>query len=75
MSNGDIYRILNGYDSCGFICGRKNTVHENDPNCSQNDKETTPFLVVSPIISDQYSEENPIGVNRYCVENCTNTPG
>lgn len=23
-NNGDIYRILNGYDTCGNVCGRYN---------------------------------------------------
>lgn len=25
MANGDVYRIINGYDNCGNICGRKNS--------------------------------------------------
>jgi len=24
VNNGDIYRILNGYDTCGNVCGRYN---------------------------------------------------
>lgn len=25
MANGEVYRIINGYDNCGNICGRKNS--------------------------------------------------
>jgi hypothetical protein len=26
--NGDIYRIINGYDTCGNVCGRYNMAVE-----------------------------------------------
>lgn len=70
IANGNIYRILNGYDSCGYICGRKNTHIENESNCSQNDKETTPFLIVRPLTINADGESEPIGVDRYCSDNC-----
>lgn len=75
IENGNIYRILNGYDDCGYVCGRNNTFYPNDLNCSQNDKEATPFLVVNLIILDPNSEADSIGVNRYCVDNCSKTSG
>lgn len=30
MHYGDIYRIVNGYDNCGNVCGRINVFHYND---------------------------------------------
>lgn len=33
MMHGDIFRIINGYDYCGNICGRKN-YPELNPNFS-----------------------------------------
>lgn len=35
MSHGDIYRILNGYDDCGNICGRDND-NDKDLPCKVN---------------------------------------
>lgn len=33
MSYGDIYRIVNGYDDCGNVCGRENSFTDDNSGC------------------------------------------
>lgn len=33
MSYGDIYRIVNGYDDCGNVCGRANSFTDDSSGC------------------------------------------
>lgn len=33
MSYGDIYRIVNGYDDCGNVCGRENQFFNENTGC------------------------------------------
>ncbi|XP_026830120.1 choline transporter-like protein 1 isoform X2 [Ooceraea biroi] len=64
VKKGDIYRVINGYDDNGNVCGRVN-LRENNPNFPRRggDYTHTPYLEVD------------IGVNgvksRKCVANCT----
>lgn len=57
MHNGDIYRILNGYDSCGNICGRNNAFNY-DGMCRGTNMTKNKYL--------RYVQSN-----RECVENCS----
>ncbi|XP_021924894.1 choline transporter-like protein 1 isoform X2 [Zootermopsis nevadensis] len=62
--NGDIYRIINGYDTCGNICGRYNApVKEYDKLgvCLGEDRSQEKLLQIS------WTDK----VNRKCVETCS----
>ncbi|KAL0124600.1 hypothetical protein PUN28_006453 [Cardiocondyla obscurior] len=64
VKKGDIYRVINGYDDCGNVCGRKNSLYANDPKgCMGGDYIKKPYLDIN------------IGSNgvktRTCVANCT----
>ncbi|XP_037916936.1 choline transporter-like protein 1 isoform X2 [Hermetia illucens] len=64
--NGDIYRVTNGFDDCGNICGRKNTRYD-FLGCSGADKTNEKYLLVSP----STSLTSPASVYRICVESCS----
>lgn len=73
MHYGNIYRILNGYDNCGNVCGRINVFDcVNSTGCHGMDMTQHKYLRVQSWGSD--STEN-IQVNRICVENCNNYSG
>ncbi|XP_044756952.1 choline transporter-like protein 1 [Coccinella septempunctata] len=62
---GDIFRIINGYDNCGNICGRKtiSIQSNNTGNCSRSN-EDSPFHLVL--------KRNDSNIkDRYCVKNCS----
>lgn len=68
MSFGNIYRIVNGYDNCGNICGRLNTFELSHFECSGANMTEKPFLYVESsgiVITDSGQ------INRICVENCS----
>lgn len=33
VSMGDVYRIVNGYDDCGNVCGRVNSFFDDATGC------------------------------------------
>ncbi|XP_037037856.1 choline transporter-like protein 3, partial [Bradysia coprophila] len=66
--NGSIYRQINGYDSCGNVCGLKNSRNE-DELCSNPDKRNENFLLIKKI---RYREFTII--DRQCVANCSEYP-
>lgn len=75
MSFGNIYRILNGYDNCGNICGRNNVFSEvNGSNCHGMDMTKHKYLRVQSWSLDEVDSDY-IQVNRICVENCSNYSG
>ncbi|KAL0266760.1 UNVERIFIED_CONTAM: hypothetical protein PYX00_009211 [Menopon gallinae] len=71
--NGDLNRIIHGYDNCANVCGVKNTP-EKDPRfaCKGADHTTRPFLLIREA---GRAVINPINVRRECVSNCTNYSG
>ncbi|XP_071631201.1 choline transporter-like protein 1 isoform X1 [Temnothorax longispinosus] len=64
VKKGDIYRVINGIDDCGNVCGRV-TSHESDPKfaCKGADHTRKPYLEID-------IEANGIKQRR-CVANCT----
>lgn len=75
MCFGNIYRILNGYDNCGNICGRKNVFATvNGTNCHGMDLTQHKYLRVQSWSLDEIDSDY-VQVNRICVENCSNYSG
>nr|XP_033320907.1 choline transporter-like protein 1 isoform X1 [Megalopta genalis]XP_033320908.1 choline transporter-like protein 1 isoform X1 [Megalopta genalis]XP_033320909.1 choline transporter-like protein 1 isoform X1 [Megalopta genalis]XP_033320910.1 choline transporter-like protein 1 isoform X1 [Megalopta genalis] len=64
VNKGDIYRVINGYDDCGNVCGRTNT-KETDPqfSCKGVDKTRDRYLLITV---DQYGVKS-----RSCTTNCS----
>lgn len=73
FANGDVFRIINGYDNCGNICGRKNTPIE-DPNlqCFGKDMTDKKFVQIS---STAKAFLDPKHTTRKCVTDCNTDPG
>lgn len=72
MSYGNIYRIVNGYDNCGNICGRLNTFEVTTSGCRGMDLTQHKYLRVQSL--GTYTSD--MGqINRICVENCGDYPG
>lgn len=71
---GDIYRVINGYDNCGNICGRdnKNLKNQNNgkhaPQCLGTDKVNEPYHIVL----QQHSSKD---MNRICTSDCNQYDG
>ncbi|XP_020286444.1 choline transporter-like protein 1 isoform X2 [Pseudomyrmex gracilis] len=66
VKKGDIYRVINGYDDCGRVCGRK-TVRESYPRTNCTNEDFTRMKYVEIDIS-------PGAVpKRKCVERCEDT--
>ncbi|KAL3284220.1 hypothetical protein HHI36_018383 [Cryptolaemus montrouzieri] len=66
--NGDIFRIINGYDNCGNICGQSvGIIIKNSTNCEKSNKERTFHLVMK--------RNNTKIKDRYCVKNCSDFQG
>lgn len=72
MANGDIYRIINGYDNCGNICGRQNHFLETSSGCRGLDFTQHKYLRVQSTGTIIYDTGQ---INRICVENCDYYPG
>ncbi|CAO1437826.1 unnamed protein product [Diamesa serratosioi] len=72
FSYGNIYRILNGYDDCGNVCGRLN---EKDRNlgCKGSDKRNLKYLLVEK--SENTQKPDDPYLHRQCVERCENVSG
>nr|CAD7403400.1 unnamed protein product [Timema poppensis] len=67
--NGDPYRIINGYDKCGNICGKKNpTADANKFPCYGEDQTKKKLLLVTEAEKILFNYQN---VNRECVEKCS----
>nr|CAD7256283.1 unnamed protein product [Timema shepardi] len=67
--NGDPYRIINGYDKCGNICGRKNPrADANKFPCYGEDQTKKKLLLVTEAEKILFNYQN---VNRECVEKCS----
>nr|CAI5861601.1 unnamed protein product [Callosobruchus analis] len=60
--NGDLYRVVNGYDDCGYICGKTNKLN-NDSYCTERDKTSKKYHIL-------IKNPNYIQVQRQCVESC-----
>lgn len=75
MSFGNIYRILNGYDNCGNVCGKNNKFSEfNNSGCHGIDMTEHKYLRVQSWSLDAI-ENDMVQINRICVENCSNYSG
>lgn len=76
MHFGDIYRILNGYDNCGNVCGRDNTFNGlarpeiEDSGCHGINMTTHSYVRVQSWGID--SIDGDFQTNRVCVESCNN---
>lgn len=69
---GDIYRIINGFDSCGNVCGRV-TERENPKfTCQGQDMTNKKFLLIK---GAGVPVANPKHVTRECVSDCSEEPG
>ncbi|CAG2057875.1 unnamed protein product [Timema podura] len=67
--NGDPYRIINGYDKCGNICGRKNPrADANKFPCYGEDQTKKTLLLVTEAEKILFNYQN---VNRECVAKCS----
>lgn len=42
VKKGDIYRVINGYDDCGYVCGRVNDPKFHCKDGGDSDKTKTP---------------------------------
>ncbi|CAH1398074.1 unnamed protein product [Nezara viridula] len=71
IANGNIFRIIYGYDNCGNICGMKNEP-ENDPkfSCKGVDMTEKKYLLVK---GAKYII-NPKNVYKECVADCSAFP-
>lgn len=67
MSCGNVYRIVNGYDDCGNICGRMNDFDANSSSCHGEDMTEKPHLLVE---SSGTAVIDTGQMNRVCVEDC-----
>lgn len=75
MSNGNIKRILNGYDNCGNVCGQDNVFDDVDNSgCHGMDMTKHKYLRVQSWDLDAVDREY-MHINRICVENCSNYSG
>lgn len=76
MHFGDIYRIINGYDNCGNVCGRDNTFNGlarpeiKDSGCHGINMTKHSYVRVQSWGID--TNEGEIQTNRVCVESCNN---
>ncbi|KAL7019770.1 hypothetical protein ACKWTF_011243 [Chironomus riparius] len=70
--HGNIYRILNGYDDCGNVCGVINEM-DNKLGCKGADKRKEKFLLVEKT-QNNYDPDNPY-IHRQCVESCNTVSG
>ncbi|XP_045462805.1 choline transporter-like protein 1 [Harmonia axyridis] len=70
ISNGDIFRIINGYDNCGNVCGRETEteIAKNYTKTCSSSNEKSPFLLV-------LKRNNTDIKDRYCVKNCSSYDG
>ncbi|XP_011882498.1 PREDICTED: choline transporter-like protein 1 isoform X2 [Vollenhovia emeryi] len=62
---GDVFRVINGYDDCGNVCGRV-TLYENNPKFECNGRFDYTKLSYLEINIDANGVKN-----RKCVSNCT----
>lgn len=75
MSNGNIKRILNGYDNCGNVCAYNNVFEDVDKSgCRGMDMTKHKYLRVQSWDLDSVDREY-MHINRICVENCSNYSG
>lgn len=70
MHFGDIYRILNGYDNCGNVCGRDNVFEIKNSGCHGINMTSHRYLRVQSWGIDTF--DSNIQTNRICVESCSN---
>lgn len=70
MSYGDIYRIVNGYDDCGNVCGRENSFTDESSPCrvSINANIAASTSVFSKLLCCSCKQVINI-VSFYCVTN------
>ncbi|XP_046396983.1 choline transporter-like protein 1 isoform X2 [Ischnura elegans] len=73
VSNGDISRILNGYDNCGNVCGKNTPQPENVSIalCNEGNNVNKRFLLVRGVGRLIF---NPSSVERLCVSSCDDYP-
>lgn len=72
FSSGDIYRILNGYDDCGRVCGRRNAFDTESSMCAGGDLTDMKYLRV---LSTGVITSDSGQVHRVCVQKCSDYPG
>lgn len=69
---GNIYRILNGYDDCGRVCGRPNYFNVENSHCSGVDMTEKKYLRV---LSSGTLTTDSGQLHRVCVQKCNDYPG
>ncbi|CAG9855650.1 unnamed protein product [Phyllotreta striolata] len=71
MLNGSIYRVINGYDNCGNICGKLNNFNDKKEigaECYGKSKINEPYHIV---LRQNSTKE----INRMCISNCNKYDG
>ncbi|XP_074034982.1 choline transporter-like protein 1 [Leptinotarsa decemlineata] len=64
--HGDIFRVINGYDNCGHVCGTNKfvfTKNSEEKHCNGNEKNDGKFHI---ILKRNSSRE----IDRLCVDDC-----
>ncbi|KAJ6645857.1 Choline transporter-like protein 1 [Pseudolycoriella hygida] len=72
ISFGDIYRIVNGYDDCGNVCGKLNTFVDEQSGCRGFDYQEQKYLKVQ---SSGTTEVDNGQISRICVKTCDGIAG
>ncbi|CAH1976482.1 unnamed protein product [Acanthoscelides obtectus] len=60
--HGDLHRVINGYDDCGYICGQSNPISK-DAYCSESDKTSKKYHILD-------KPQNEFRTIRKCVAEC-----
>lgn len=91
ISVGDIYRIVNGYDDCGNVCGRINNFEDSQSGCKVHSKHSKynnfrrnfkffqgfDYRQLKYLrVQSSGTAETDIGqINRICVKTCDGIAG
>lgn len=71
---GNIYRVLNGYDTCGNVCGQNNEFdYFNHTGCRGMNMTKQKYLRMHSWSLNAI--ENGLQSRGHCVENCDNLSG
>ncbi|XP_044269021.1 choline transporter-like protein 1 isoform X2 [Tribolium madens] len=71
ICNGDIFRIINGYDNCGNVCGRYNVINHGeirDEVCQESSTLSKPYHII-------IRRNDSSVIERKCVSDCNDYVG
>ncbi|XP_018567705.1 choline transporter-like protein 1 [Anoplophora glabripennis] len=69
--DGDIYRVINGYDNCGNVCGRSRPILRRDENRERCQETIQTFGPYHILLKDSTTKT----AVRLCVSNCSEYEG